>query len=155
MLPIIMKNICTVFGLGNFTKMPGTLGSIAGVLLGLLLLTFFPIQLVIVFFIFLLVLSLYAIKIYQKQVGKSDKSEIIIDEVLGQLLVLMFIELEFLQCFSAFILFRFFDILKIFPANIIDKKYSDHYGVIFDDIIAAIQALMFILIFKFAYGKFF
>ena len=150
-----MKNICTVFGLGNFTKMPGTLGSIAGVFLGFILLSFFPIQLVIVFFIFLLALSLYAIKIYQKQVGKSDKSEIIIDEVLGQLLVLMFIELEFLQFFFAFILFRFFDILKIFPANIIDKKYSDHYGVIFDDIIAAIQALIVIFIFKFAYGKFF
>ena len=150
-----MKNICTVFGLGNFTKMPGTLGSIAGVFLGFILLSFFPIQLVIVFFIFLLTLSLYAIKIYQKQMGKSDKAEIIIDEVLGQLLVLMFMELEFLQFFCAFILFRFFDILKIFPANIIDKKYSDHYGVIFDDIIAAIQALIVIFIFKFAYGKFF
>ena len=150
-----MKNICTVFGLGNLTKMPGTLGSIAGTFLGFILLSFFPIQLVIVLFIFLLALSLYAIKIYQKQVGKSDKSEIIIDEVLGQLLVLMFIELEFLQFFCAFILFRFFDILKIFPANIIDKKYSDHYGVIFDDIIAAIQALIVIFIFKFAYGKFF
>ena len=53
MLPIIMKNICTVFGLGNFTKMPGTLGSIAGIFLGFILLSFFPIQLVIVFFIFL------------------------------------------------------------------------------------------------------
>ena len=155
MFPVIMKNICTVFGLGNFTKMPGTLGSIAGVFLGFILLFFFPIQLVIVFFIILLVFSLYAVKIYQKQVGKSDKSEIIIDEVLGQLLVLMFIELEFLQFFCAFILFRFFDIIKIFPANIIDKKYSDHYGVIFDDIIAAIQALIVILIFKFVYGKFF
>ena len=155
MFPIIMKNICTVFGLGNFTKMPGTLGSVAGVFLGFILLSFFPIQVVLVFFIILSALSLYAIKIYQKQVGKSDKSEIIIDEVLGQILVLMFIELEFLQCFWAFILFRFFDILKIFPANIIDKKYSDHYGVIFDDIIAAIQALMIILIFKFTYGKFF
>ena len=155
MFPIIMENICTVFGLGNFTKMPGTLGSIAGAFLGFFLLYFFPIQLVIIFFIILLSISLYAIKIYQKQVGKSDKSEIIIDEVLGQLLVLMFIELEFLQFFCAFILFRFFDILKIFPANIIDKKYSDHYGVIFDDIIAAIQALIIIFIFKFANGKFF
>ena len=155
MLPIIMKNICTVFGLGNLTKIPGTLGSIAGVFLGFILLSFYPIQLVAVFFIFLLALSLYAIKIYQKQVGKSDKSEIIIDEVLGQILVLMFIELEFLQFFCAFLLFRFFDILKIFPANIIDKKYSNHYGVICDDIIAAIQALIVIFIFKFAYGKFF
>ena len=100
-----MKNICTVFGLGNFTKMPGTLGSIAGIFLGFILLSFFPIQLVIVFFIFLLALSFYAIKIYQKQVGKSDKSEIIIDEVLGQLLVLMFIELEFLAIFLCFYTF--------------------------------------------------
>ena len=150
-----MKNICTVFGLGNFTKMPGTLGSVAGVFLGFILLSFFPIQVVLVFFIILSALSLYAIKIYQKQVGKSDKSEIIIDEVLGQILVLMFIELEFLQIFCAFILFRFFDILKIFPTNIIDKKYSDHYGVVFDDIVAAIQALIVIFIFNFAYGKFF
>ena len=150
-----MKNICTVFGLGNFTKMPGTLGSVVGVFLGFILLSFFPIQVVLVFFIILSALSLYAIKIYQKQVGKSDKSEIIIDEVLGQILVLMFIELEFLQFFCAFLLFRFFDILKIFPANIIDKKYSNHYGVICDDIIAAIQALIVIFIFKFSYGKFF
>ena len=155
MLLIIMKNICTVFGLGYFTKMPGTLGSIAGIFLGFILLSFFPIQLVLFFFLFLLALSLYAIRVYQKQEGKADKSEIIIDEVLGQLLVLMFIELEFLQLFCAFILFRFFDILKIFPANIVDKKYSDHYGVIFDDIIAAIQALIVIFIFKFTYGKFF
>ncbi len=155
MLPITMKNICTVFGLGNFTKMPGTLGSIAGVFLGLILLYYFPIQLVVVFFIFLLALSLYAIKTYQKEVGKTDKSEIIIDEVLGQLLVLMFIKLEFLEFFFAFILFRFFDIIKIFPANIVDKKYSNHYGVIFDDIIAAMQALIVIFILKLAYGKFF
>ena len=155
MLLIIMKNICTVFGLGYFTKMPGTLGSIAGIFLGFILLSFFPIQLVLFFFLFLLALSLYAIRVYQKQEGKADKSEIIIDEVLGQLLVLMFIELEFLQLFCAFILFRFFDILKIFPANIIDKKYSNHYGVICDDIIAAIQALIVIFIFKFTYGKFF
>ena len=34
MLNVIAKNICTVFGLGNFSKMPGTLGSIAGIFLG-------------------------------------------------------------------------------------------------------------------------
>ena len=150
-----MKNICTIFGLGNFSKMPGTLGSIVGVFIGFLLLSFFPITVVLVFFVFLLLVSFYAIKTYQKEVGRSDRSEIIIDEVLGQLLVIIFINLEFLEILSAFILFRFFDILKIFPANIIDKKYSDHYGVIFDDIIAAIQALIVIFIFKFAYGKFF
>ena len=53
MFPVFMKNICTVFGMGNFTKMPGTLGSIAGLFLGFILLYFFPIQLVIIFFIYI------------------------------------------------------------------------------------------------------
>ncbi len=139
----------------KFYKNAWNLRSIVGIFLGFILLYFFPIQLVVVFFILILVLSLYAIKTYQKEVGKKDKSEIIIDEVLGQLLVLMFIKLEFLEFFCAFILFRFFDIIKIFPANYVDKKYANHYGIIFDDIIAAVQALIVISIFKFAYGNFF
>ena len=150
-----MRNICTLFGLGHYSKMPGTLGSIAGIFLGIFLLYFFPLHLVYIFFILLLSISFIAVKFYQKEVGKSDKSEIIIDEVLGQLFVLMFIKLEFIEVILAFILFRFFDILKIFPANIVDKNYSDHYGVIFDDIIAAIQALIVIFVLKLAYGKLF
>lgn len=150
-----MRNICTLFGLGHYSKMPGTLGSIAGIFLGIFLLYFFPLHLVYIFFILLLSISFIAVKFYQKEVGKSDKSEIIIDEVLGQFLVLMFIDLKILDILFAFILFRFFDILKIFPANLIDKRYSGHYGVILDDIIAALQALIVIFIFKLGYGKFF
>ena len=155
MLPLITRNICTVFGLGNFSKMPGTLGSIAGIFLGAFLLSFLPINLVYIFFILFLLISLYAIKEYQNEVGKSDRSEIIIDEVLGQFLVLIFVDLRILDILLGFILFRFFDILKIFPVNLVDKKYSGHYGVIFDDIIAALQTIIVILIFKLTYGKFF
>ena len=142
MLPIIMKNICTVFGLGQISRMPGTLGSIVGVFLGLLLLSFFSTQVVLAFFIFLLPISFYAIKIYQKEVGKSDKSEIIIDEVLGQLFVLMFIKLEFIEVILAFILFRFFDILKPFPVSYFDKNHKNYFGIIMDDIMAGLYSII-------------
>ena len=155
MLEVIAKNICTVFGLGNFRKMPGTIGSIAGIFLGIILLILFPINIVCVIFVLLLIVSIYAIKKYQETVGKFDRSEIIIDEVLGQLLVLIFIDFYFLDILLAFTLFRFFDILKFFPANIVDKKYSGHYGVVLDDIIAALQASIVIFILKFDYGKLF
>ncbi len=155
MLDVIAKNICTVFGLGNFSKMPGTLGSIAGIFLGIILLLLFPKKLVCIFFIVFLTISFYAIKKYQEKVGKSDRSEIIIDEVLGQFLVLIFIDLKFLDILLAFTFFRFFDILKFFPANIVDKNYSGYYGVVLDDIIAAFQALIVIFLFKFDYGKLF
>ena len=150
-----MKNICTVYGLGNISKMPGTLGSIVGVIVGVLLLYLLPIHIVYVVFIFLLFLSFYAIKKYQSEVGQNDRSEIIIDEVLGQILVLAFIDLNFVQIIFAFILFRFFDILKLFPANIIDRKYSGHYGVVLDDIIAGLQSILVIYIFEFTYEKFY
>ena len=150
-----MKNICTVYGLGNISKMPGTLGSIVGVIVGVLLLYLLPIHIVYVVFIFLLFLSFYAIKKYQSKVGQNDRSEIIIDEVVGQILVITFINLNFIEIVFAFVLFRFFDILKIFPANIIDRKYSGHYGVVLDDIIAGLQSILVIYIFQFDYAKFY
>lgn len=151
----LMKNICTLFGLGNISRMPGTLGSIVGVFAGIFLLYLFPIHIVYIFFLFLLLISFYAIKKYQNEVGQNDRSEIIIDEVLGQILVITFIDLNFIEVLSAFILFRFFDILKLFPANIIDRNYSGHYGVVFDDIIAALQAIFVLYVFQFDYGKFY
>ena len=43
-----------------------------------------------------------------------------------------------------FVLFRFFDVTKIFPANIIDKKMKNALGVLLDDIIASIYTIIFI-----------
>ena len=64
------------------------------------------------------------INIYQTKVDKKeDKSEIIIDEFIGQQIPLFFIELTILNILFCFIFFRFFDILKIFPANYIDRKF--------------------------------
>ena len=45
-----------------------------------------------------------------------------------------------------FLLFRFFDIVKVFPCNIIDKKMKSSLGVMLDDIIAGIYVIVFILI---------
>ena len=45
-----------------------------------------------------------------------------------------------------FILFRFFDILKIFPANVVDKRLKSAFGVILDDLIAGIYTIIIIYI---------
>ena len=44
--------------------------------------------------------------------------------------------------FLIFVSFRFFDILKIFPANWVDKKIKNSFGVILDDIIAGIYSIL-------------
>ena len=84
---------------------------------------------------------------------EKDSKEIVIDEFLGQsipflaLYYLIHIEnafdigrldlnhaLIYFLLFFAF--FRFFDILKIFPINIIDKKMKNGLGVVLDDVVA-------------------
>lgn len=149
----ISKIISTIFYLGFFSKMPGTLGSVVGLLSGTLVLMYFNYKVFYIFFLMITVVSLYSVYQYQKTVGESDKSEIIIDEFVGQLIPLMIIDMKMLDLFLSFALFRFFDIFKFYPANVIDRKYSNYFGVIFDDIIAGIQASLVMLLFYFLNDK--
>ena len=89
------------------------------------------------------------INIYQRTAGKEDRSEIIIDEFIGQQIPLFFIEISTLNIILVFVFFRFFDIFKIFPSNYIDKNYKNSFGIIADDLIAGIQASALIFIVKF------
>ena len=119
--------------------MPGTLGSIVGLLTGMLIAlythkTFFLIQLFLS-----LILSILLISIYQKSTGKKDSSDIIVDEYIGQQIPFIFYDITLVNFFLFFFLFRFFDIIKIFPADIVDKKYKNSIGVMLDDIIAGFQ----------------
>ena len=47
-----------------------------------------------------------------------------------------------LKLILIFLLFRFFDITKLFPANIVDKKLKNSFGVILDDLIAGTYTII-------------
>ena len=149
----ISKIISTIFYLGFLSKMPGTLGSIVGLFFGSVILIYFQYNIFLIFLFISTVIAFYSVSQYQKKIGKSDKSEIIIDEFVGQLIPLTVININVIDLLLSFILFRFFDILKFFPANVIDRKYSNYFGVVFDDIIAGIQASFVILFYFFLYDK--
>ncbi len=149
----ISKSICTLFNLGFKSKFPGTLGSMASIIFGSIILYSFSHKVLLILFILLLIIAFYATYLYQKKVGKKDKSEIIIDEFVGQLIPMFFININLFEIILSFLLFRFFDILKVYPTNIIDKKYSNFIGVILDDIIAGFQAAAVILVYLFLYDK--
>tara|TARA_B100000575_G_C22991666_1_gene571778 strand:+ start:197 stop:661 length:465 start_codon:yes stop_codon:yes gene_type:complete len=139
------KYVSTIFSLGFVGKMPGTLGSLVGLLFGIILNFFLDKKIAFAILILSTIIFTLCVYVYQKKAGKIDKSEIIIDEFLGQQIPLVFLDLTFLNICLSFILFRFFDIFKIFPCNYIDKRYSGCIGVMLDDIIAAIQAFALIL----------
>ena len=87
------------------------------------------------------------IEIYSSNKKTHDSPEIIIDELLGILLIIIFYDyIKFtndpVMFFLIFIFFRFFDILKIFPANWIDKNIKNSFGVILDDIVAGVYCII-------------
>ena len=105
---------------------------------------------VVIFFVIFL-LSLFFINKFSSHTHSHDSKIIVIDEFLGVYLILIFynqikIINPYITIILIFILFRFFDILKIFPANIVDRKLKSAFGVILDDLIAGIYTIIILYI---------
>jgi len=72
--------------------------------------------------------------------GEQDSGKIVIDEVVGYLLTMTAIPLHWSYVLAGFLLFRFFDIVKIPPARWFDQKLKNGYGVVLDDVAAGVYA---------------
>ena len=131
----------SVFGVGFIPIASGTFGSLAGIIIGYILyyinnnLLYFAIPVLFIF-------GVLCANIYQKQTGEKDSSVIVIDEVVGQLIAMLFIIDNPLLVFISFILFRIFDIFKPWPASYADRKIKGGLGVMLDDVVAGIYALI-------------
>ena len=137
----------TLFFIGYIKWIPGTVGSFISLIIIIILNDFININLFIVLFVILLILSIIFIEKYSKNIKKYDAKEIIIDEFLGIYLIIIITNdynlfNDYIKFLLIFIFFRFFDIMKPFPANWIDKNIKNAYGVILDDLIAGIYTII-------------
>tara|TARA_Y100001958_G_C21209993_1_gene535832 strand:+ start:248 stop:754 length:507 start_codon:yes stop_codon:yes gene_type:complete len=159
----MIKNInflfVTFFGLGTIRYAPGT---IASLITTILFFSFFHIIELNKFFILIIILitivfSIFSVAFYIKDSQNKDPKEVVIDEFIGQSLPIYMYEIShnnlnnyfdtILIYLYIFLLFRFFDILKPFPINYIDKKMKNSFGIIFDDIIAGLYVIFTIILF--------
>ena len=131
----LVKLTTSFFYLGHSPFMPGTLGSLAGLLIYFVVKHKFPIYAFSILFLFMLgmIFSSEAEKIYKRK----DAQMIVIDEAFGMMLSMFLVSYNFWIMWLGFLLFRTFDILKPPPARAIEK-FSGAFGVMFDDVIAAI-----------------
>ncbi len=133
----------SVFGIGFIPIASGTFGSLAGLLIGYILyLINFNLFFIIIPLLF--VLGIIASNTYQKQTGEKDSSIIVIDEVVGQLIAMIFVVDNLILVLCSFIIFRIFDIFKPWPASYADKKMDGGLGVMLDDVFAGIYAAILI-----------
>jgi phosphatidylglycerophosphatase A len=88
--------------------------------------------------IFYSLTSYFLIKICIKNTTNKDPKYIVADEHIGQSISLIFCEQEIVDYLLALCLFRFFDIVKPFPINLVDNKVKNAFGVILDDVLAGL-----------------
>ena len=133
------------FGSGLAPKAPGTFGTLAALPLFWLLLQAgwsLPVLLFIVVASF--TLGIWACAVTGKNLGVADHGGIVWDEIVAIWLVLVFTPTDWIWWLVAFGLFRFFDILKPWPIRFFDTRLKNGFGVMFDDLLAALYALLII-----------
>ena len=147
------KIFVSIFYIGYIRYASGTWGSLASLIILYCLFHLLTISLsfLISLFVFLFFLSNYLINYFSSFTNSHDSKHIVIDELLGLFLIFLFYDLlfiynDFFTCLLIFIIFRIFDIYKVFPANYFDKKFYNGYGVILDDIVAGIYTILTIII---------
>ena len=138
------KSISTCFGLGYISPLPGTLTSSFTVIIIWTIQTHFILEVTMLFILFVSLIGYISVE--KNPDKKTDPKEIVIDEFIGQSLVLVLLPLTYQNYILGFVFFRFFDIYKPIPIKYFEKKYQNAFGVIFDDVIAAGYALLAIYI---------
>lgn len=133
--------LATGAGSGYLPVAPGTWGSAVGVLIWLLVgrLAAIPYLSVIGA---LLIIGVFSAGAAEKIVDRPDPSIVVIDEIVGQLIALSLAPAHPAAIFAGFILFRFFDILKPFPVGWIDRHLHGGLGIMLDDVVAGLYALL-------------
>jgi phosphatidylglycerophosphatase A len=128
------------FGTGYVPRLPGTAGTLVGVLFYLFMQ---PLH-VTVYLLVTSVLFLAGIWLCGKtsrDLGVHDHSAIVWDEMVGYLVTMIMAPAGWLWMVTGFILFRLFDIWKPWPIAWADRHAKGGLGVMLDDLIAGIYAL--------------
>ena len=150
---LFTKIFVSIFYIGYIKFASGTWGSLAAILIlyPCIKFTILSFEELIIVFIILFFISNLFINYFSKFTNSNDSKHIVIDELLGIFIILIFYDLifiynDFLTLILVFFLFRLFDIIKLFPANYVDNNFKNGYGVIMDDVIAGIYTILTLMI---------
>jgi len=144
--------LATGFGLGYLPKAPGTWGTLLALPIHYLIVQL-PLQGYVAAIAIIIVIAVISAGAAEKIMDRPDPGIVVIDEVAGMLIAMIAIPAHPLAWLFAFILFRFFDILKPFPVNFFDQRFHGGLGIVLDDLMAGLYAfgalqLLWPLLFK-------
>jgi phosphatidylglycerophosphatase A len=139
--------LATGFGIGYSPIAPGTFGTLVAIPIFLFLAQIpFPLYevTIVAFFFFSVWISDRA----QTHWGKRDHPRIVIDEIMGYLITMLWLPRTTLFIILGFFLFRFFDIVKPPPIRLVERVRGG-YGVVLDDVLAGVYANVILYLINF------
>ncbi len=154
MKSLVIKKIALLiaefFYCGRFPWMPGTCGSLGALVIWVPALYLdAPWWLLL-----LLIVALFAIGTWASGYGiehyqREDPKEVVIDEVVGIGFPFLVASALPSQVILAFVLFRFFDILKPWPIGWVERAFPGAWGVMLDDVLAGLMAMLMLVLINF------
>ena len=132
--------VATWFGVGLMPIASGTWGSLAALPVAWLVEHYAGRGGLAVALAVVLAVGTWASEVIVHRGRAQDPGLIVIDEVAGMFLTLLFIPLTWLGFMVAFVLFRAADVVKPFPANWCDAHIHGGIGVMLDDVVAGLYA---------------
>ena len=152
-MKIFTKLFVSIFYIGYIKFASGTWGSLVAILILYPFIKFavLSFEASVIIFIILFFISNLFINYFSNFTNSNDSKHIVIDELLGIFIILIFYDFIFIfndiiTLILVFFIFRLFDIIKIFPANYIDTNLKNGYGVMMDDIVAGIYTIFTLMI---------
>ncbi len=142
----LQRLFLTFGGAGEAPKASGTVGSFAGLVVGIVILHFLTMETLFMLTLAISIIGVFEINKYEKAHQSHDDGWIVIDEVAGMWIALMMVYStlphlsfeykEFIAYLFAFASFRYFDIFKPSTIGKIDRDVKGGLGVMGDDILA-------------------
>jgi phosphatidylglycerophosphatase A len=96
--------------------------------------------------VLIFIIGIWASSVTGRALGVADHGGIVIDEIAAFLLVLATVPFTWQWVAVAFLLFRVFDITKPWPINVADQRIKGGFGVMFDDLLAAVYSILCLLL---------
>lgn len=143
---LLQRPVCFVgfgFGTGLAPFMPGTFGTLPALPMAYLLMAlgWSAIGLSLLCLL-LFVLGIWICNVTERALGIQDYGGIVWDEIVAMMLVLAWVPSSWGWWLVAFVVFRLFDMLKPWPIKWFDRRVHGGFGIMLDDVIAAMFAIL-------------
>jgi len=116
---------------------PGTAGSVVGLVLLILVRAAKNDWIEALVLVVVVVVGTWSASVAERHYRREDPGEVVVDEVAGMMLTLLWLPSGWVPFLIGFLAFRFFDIVKPFPARLAERLPGG-WGVMADDLVAGL-----------------